>query len=77
MSCIKVVVRGLDEHLRISANLVCSAQKPTLNYLMDSLGRKLYDISDKVLLVSKENTLRDRLGRNLYDIRGELLILKR
>lgn len=77
MSCIKVVVRSVDEHLRISASIVCNAQKPTLNYLMDSLGRKLYDISGKVLLVSKENNLRDRLGRNLYDIRGELLILER
>lgn len=53
MSCIKVVVRDVDERLRISTNLVCSAQKPTLNYLMDSLGRKLYDISDKLLIAKR------------------------
>lgn len=53
MSCIKVVVREVDERLRISANLVCTVQKPTLNYLVDSLGRKLYDISDKLLIVKR------------------------
>lgn len=53
MSCIKVIVRNVDAKLCIRTSLVCSIKKPTLNYLMDSIGQKLYDISGKLLIAKK------------------------
>lgn len=80
VNCIRAILKDKGEHLRININMVCTAQKPTLNYLMDSLGRKLYDISDKLLICGTQpplfDYLMDNMGRKLYDISGKLLLEK-
>lgn len=53
MSCIKVVLKDGCEHLHISVGIICGIQKPILHYLMDNLGRKLYDSKGELLLAKK------------------------
>jgi hypothetical protein len=68
------------EFKEVCAPFVDDEPDPTLNYLVDSLGRKLYDISDKLLICGTHpplfDYLMDNMGRKLYDISGKLLLEK-